>query len=228
MQGPSVVSAELGHAEHLGVDIGGDDLNFVLVDEFPMFKQVERDRVRLLPGRAWHRPDADHPPSCRRLHNRRQQRIDQTFELINFAIEIGLVDRHRVDERLILGVVRPRANCVEVPVKRPAPGSDDPILEPPVNEIAFVGAKLDSGLAIEKAGESLKVAVADDGRRLLFGRGCHSGLSDPVDSRSRRKSEKGLFGKAVRDRTNLWDHLRRSGRSDHVKGRRADIDVGVG
>ena len=104
-----------------------------------------------------------------RLDQLRQDRLDEAFELIDFAVEIGFVDRHRVDERLVFAAVALQE--FEIVAKAEAAGKPDPFEHALVDEIAFVGAELDAGAAIEEFAETAEFVFAEfGGRRSRLGR----------------------------------------------------------
>ena len=90
--------------QHIGVDIGADDLDVMRVHLRPVLQQPDGDGIGLLAGRAGHRPDAESLRLAAWPHPLGQQIGRQAGELVIFAVEIGLVDGEGVDESLDLAV----------------------------------------------------------------------------------------------------------------------------
>ena len=101
-QGALAVYARFRCLEDPGVDVRTDDFDVERVDFRPVLEEPYRDGIRLLPRGARRRPYSDAAASRLGSDALAQQVVGQAFQLMVFSLEIGFVDRKRIDEMLDL------------------------------------------------------------------------------------------------------------------------------
>src|ERR1700733_3185696 len=149
-----------GGLERPGIDIRSEDFDVVVVDLRPVLHQPKCDRIRLFAGRARYRPDADRAPRRLESGDGTEHTGGHAAKLVVLTIEIGLVDRERIDQMFDF-VIRVGAQQRKIRLERRRAGRGDAILDTVIDEISLALRKRHAGAAVEKFAKTLDVIRRD-------------------------------------------------------------------
>ena len=144
------VDARLRLLQHLGREVGGDNVDAPARDGVAHLPEADRERIRLLAGRGGGAPDADTPLRRARRQQRRHDHVAEIFERGLVAEEERLVGGHRLDhfdgERLRVRAVKVRHQFGE-PGKA---GLARQRQQPALDQVLLVARQIESGAILQK------------------------------------------------------------------------------
>ena len=123
-------------AQHVGIDVGGQDADVPVAQLPAALEQHHRDRIRLLAGRAAGRPDADAARSALARSSAGKQLLAQELEMVPLAEEGGQIGGDGVAELLqLLGIAV--LQLLQVVAEARQPQRAQTPAQPPVDQLAL-------------------------------------------------------------------------------------------